>query len=132
MYGLDTNILVRYIVQDDKAQSKKASFIVESFTKDNPAFITTIVLCELNWVLKSSYKVSKTDRVKILEQLLSTDVFKFEHYHCCLRALASYKKGKADFSDFLIAEISKEEGVNFVITLDRIASKENGFAKELL
>lgn len=131
MHGLDTNILVRYIVQDDQAQAKKAGFIVESFTREDPAFITTIVLCELNWVLKSSYKVSKANRIKTLEQLLCTDVFKFENYHCCLRALTSYKKGKADFSDFLIAEISKKEGIKSVITLDNIAAKEDGFEKSL-
>lgn len=125
--ALDTNVLVRYIMQDDKAQAKKASKIIEDLTSDKPAFISSIVLCELNWVLKSFYKMPKKDRLETLQDILSVAVFDVQDLESCIRALKSYEQGKADFSDYLIQDIARIHGYETLMTFDKNAQKSKGF-----
>ncbi|MDH5723723.1 MAG: type II toxin-antitoxin system VapC family toxin [Alphaproteobacteria bacterium] len=127
MFALDTNILVRYIVQDDKAQARKAAKIIEGLSADNPAFISCIVLCEINWVLKSAYKTVKQERLEVLQNLLSIPVFDIEQLESCMRALKCYQSGKADFSDYLIQDIGRAHGYDMVLTFDKNAQKSQGF-----
>lgn len=127
MFALDTNVLLRYIMQDDKEQAKKASKVIEALTPDLPAFVSCIVLCELNWVLKSFYKMPKADRVMALQNILSVSVFDVEKLLECLRALKSYEDGKADFSDYLIQQSALQKGYATVLTFDKDAQKTDGF-----
>jgi predicted nucleic-acid-binding protein len=127
MFALDTNILVRYIVQDDVEQSAIANSIIDGLNPDNSAFIACVVLCELNWVLKSGYKISKEQAIEILEKIITIPVFDIEHFDCCLKALKSYKNGQADFSDYLILEIATLNGYKAVMTFDKNALKSDGF-----
>ena len=127
MIALDTNILVRYIVQDNKIQAQKATKAIESLTPEMPAFISCIVLCEVNWVLKSVYKISKKDRIKALQNILSVAVFNIERLESCLKALKLYEAGPADFSDYLIQQIAWKEGCESVLTFDKKANKSPGF-----
>jgi predicted nucleic-acid-binding protein len=127
MLALDTNVLVRYIVQDDKAQAAQATRAIELLTSDSPAFISCIVLCELNWVLKTVYKISKESCITTLRKILSIAVFEVERPECCAKALRTYEKGMADFSDYLIYEIAKNEGYERVLTFDAKALKSEGF-----
>ena len=127
MFGLDTNVLVRYIVQDDKTQAGKATKIIEGLSADSPAFISCIVLCEINWVLKSAYKISKQERLGVLQNLLSVPVFDIEQLDSCVRALKCYQDGKADFSDYLIQDISRVHGYGTLLTFDKNAQKSKGF-----
>ena len=121
MIGLDTNVLVRYLVQDDPGQSRKATQVIaKRCTRDDLGFINRIVLCELVWVLKSASGYSIDTIVPVLEKLLRTSQLKTEdkpdrwfstasvtglgQFHpCCARhAWASYawlqkiRKGLAD------------------------------------
>ena len=127
MIALDTNVLVRYIVQDDKAQTKKAAQAIEGLTVDMPAFISCIVLCELNWVLASFYKISKTDRIEALQGVLSVAVFDIERAEVCLKALKLYEAGAADFSDYVIQQVAAQEGYDTVLSFDKKALKSSGF-----
>lgn len=127
MMALDTNVLVRYIVQDDKEQAHKASALIELLSSDNQAFISCIVLCEVNWVLRSAYKISKQECAAVLKRILSVSVFDVERLACCMKALRRYEKENADFSDYLIYEIAKDEGYDSVVTFDRNAQKSDGF-----
>jgi predicted nucleic-acid-binding protein len=126
-YALDTNVLARYIVQDDKAQAKKAAKVIEALQPETPAFISCIVLCELNWVLQSGYKVSKEERVSALQGILTASVFAIERLEICLKALRLYEVGQADYSDYLIQQIAKQEGYGTVLTFDKNAQKSDGF-----
>ncbi|PIP44135.1 MAG: hypothetical protein COX17_03195, partial [Deltaproteobacteria bacterium CG23_combo_of_CG06-09_8_20_14_all_60_8] len=73
MIGIDTNVLVRYIAQDDPRQSRAAvEFIEQNCSRDTPGFINHIVLCELVWVLKRCYKVNQAEALKVLEQIMRT------------------------------------------------------------
>lgn len=126
-FALDTNVLVRYIVQDDKAQAKKAAQIIEALQPETPAFISCIVICELNWVLQSAYKISKEERIAALQGIMATSVFAIERMEACLKALRLYEKGSGDYSDYLIQQIARQEGYPTVLTFDKNAQKSDGF-----
>lgn len=130
-FALDTNVLIRYIIQDDPKQAQKASELIEQLTAEKQGFISCLVLCELNWVLKISYKISKNDRIVILQKILSVPVFDIEQLDCCLKALRRYEKGQADFSDYLIQQIAEQQGYKTLLTFDQKASREIGFQSAL-
>ncbi len=106
MIGLDTNVLVRYIAQDDPEQSQKASQIIESFNDERCGYITCISLVELVWVLSRSYKVSKPDLCNIIESILQVKYIIVQDAETVWKALKTYKNGVADFADCLIVHTS--------------------------
>ena len=127
MLALDTNVLVRYLVQDDKTQARKATKVIEALTTDSPAFISCIVLCEINWVLKTAYKISKPECVEALNNIISVAVFDVENLEACMMALKQYGIGAADFSDYLIQNIAAQAGYDTVLTFDKKALKSPNF-----
>jgi len=129
MYALDTNVLIRYLVQDDKEQAEKAAYYIERLTLGVRAFISCIVLCEVNWVLKTAYKISKDARIATLKKILSIAAFDIEHTPCCAKALKHYEKGQADFSDYLIQEIARVNGYATLLTFDEKAQRNPGFQR---
>ena len=72
MIGLDTNVLVRYIVEDDDKQARIATRVIEGCTADAPGFVSHLVLVELIWVLSSCYGADKASLIKVVQQLLQT------------------------------------------------------------
>ncbi len=123
MIGLDTNVLIRYIVQDDPDQSRKASqFIENNCSHKVPGFINSIVLCEIVWVLKRAYGYNKNLIIVVLKQILITAELEVENSDCALLALRDYEHGKADFADYYIAEINREKGCEYTVTFDQKTS----------
>ena len=128
MIGLDTNVLVRHLVQDDAGQSRKATQVItKQCTRDDPGFINRIVLCELVWVLESAYGYSKDTIVTVLEKLLRTSQLKIEDVQAAWTAFRMYQKGKADFADCLLGTTNRLGGCNETVTFDQAASKLEGF-----
>ena len=124
MIGIDTNVLIRYIVQDDVEQSKLATKFIEGrISSTNPGFINYIVLCEIVWVLKSAYRYEKPVIINVLQRILQTKEFIVENADVAWIALKEYEKDDADFSDYLIAVLNRFSGCDFTITLDQTASK---------
>ena len=72
MIGLDTNVLVRYITQDDPIQSEQANVLFESFSTGSEAYVTVVSLIELVWVLSGCYASSKAEISNVLINLLHT------------------------------------------------------------
>lgn len=128
MIGLDTNVLVRHLVQDDPGQSRKATqLITKQCTRDDPGFINRIVLCELVWVLESAYGYPKDTIVVVLDKLLRTSQLKIEDVQAVWTAFRMYQKGKADFADCLLGTSNRIGGCNSTVTFDQLASKLEGF-----
>ncbi len=124
MIGLDTNVLVRYIVQDDVEQSKiSTTFIEGHISSTNPGFINHIVLCEIIWILKKAYHYDKPIIISVLERILQTKEFIVENAEVAWIALKEYEKDESDFSDYLIAVLNRFADCDFTITLDQAASK---------
>ena len=124
MIGLDTNVLVRYLVQDDPGQSRKATQVIaKRCTRDDPGVVNRIVLCELVWVLESAYGYSKDTIVAVLEKLLRTSQLKIEDMQSAWIAFRMYQKGKADFADCLLGTTNRFGGCIETVTFDQAASK---------
>ena len=128
MIGLDTNVLVRHLVQDDPGQSRKATQVItKRCTRDDPGFINRVVLCELVWVLESAYGYSKDTIVAVLEKLLRTSQLKIEDVQAAWTAFRMYQKGKADFADCLLGATNRLGGCDETVTFDQATSKLEGF-----
>jgi predicted nucleic-acid-binding protein len=128
MIGIDTNVLVRYLSQDDPHQAKLASAFIESTCNiENPGFINDITLCEMGWVLKRLYKTPKALLIQIIEQLLHTSQLIVQSPQAVWMAIEAYKRGEADFADCLIAQINLANHCASTVTLDIQASKTAGF-----
>lgn len=123
--GIDTNVLVRYIVQDGE-QSEIATQFLESLSLENQGFVNNIVIMELIWVLSRTYKQSKETIAVILEELFSMPVFIFEDLPLLLKTLMIYRKNKADFSDIFIKEFNDSIGCDKTVTFDMGACKKAG------
>lgn len=126
MIGLDTNVLVRYIMQDDPKQSPKATALIESLTPDGPGFITLVSVVELYWVLTSCYDLSGHQVKQALEVLLRTKQIIVDRADQVLRALRVFDDGKADFADCLIERIAVSAGCEQTMTFDVGAVKHAG------
>lgn len=128
MTGLDTNVIIRYLVQDDPAQAAIASRIFEKeLSTSNKGHICAVVLCEIAWVLLRSYKQEKTAVQQVIRTLLLADTIEIEHRDAVWRALRDYETGDADFSDYLIAHVNQERGASITLTLDRSAAQHRLF-----
>ena len=126
MIGLDTNVLVRYIMQDDPRQAAKASKLVESLTPARPGFITLVTVVELFWVLTASFDLSRIQIVAAFDALIRSKQLLVEQADQVLRALRMYGAGSADFPDCLIERIAKAAGCDKVMTFDVAASRQAG------
>ncbi len=123
MIGLDTNVLVRYLTQDDKKQAVKANKLIEQkLSEHEPGYITLITLVEVVWVLESCYEQSKNDILKVLHAILTTKQLLVEQADNVYLALKRFSSGNADFSDALIATLSENNGCHVVYTFDKKAS----------
>ena len=123
MTGLDTNVLVRYIMQDDVQQARLASELIETFTVDEPGFIPLVAVTELVWVLLSSFELARSQVVQALELLLRTKEIQVENAAMVWRAVRLYRAGPADFSDCLIERSAATAGCTRTMTFDRAAVK---------
>ena len=129
MIGIDTNILVRYITQDDDVQSGIATEFIENYCSNgNKIFVNHLVICELVWVLKKCYKVSKPKTITIIQHILQISQFSIENAQIIWQALTDYKKGSADFSDYVVGRTNILNNCDETITFDKRASKSKGFA----
>ena len=122
MIGLDTNILVRYITQDEPAQSAAATRLIESrITAENPGFVALITLIELVWVLGSCYQQSRQELTAVLRLLISTRQLLVERPDIAHQAIQRYESGNGDFSDAVICIINAEYGCDKTLTFDKKA-----------
>jgi predicted nucleic-acid-binding protein len=126
MIGLDTNVLVRYIAQDDPKQSPQATRLIESLTADTCGYVSVVSVVELVWVLTDCYALPKGELCAVLETLLRTKEIVVEHADTVWQALRSFKSGKADFAACLIERSAKEAGCDYTATFDRDAAKHGG------
>jgi len=120
MIGLDTNVLVRYLTQDDPAQfAKAAAFIDAASEREEQFLVNTPVLCELVWVLAAVYDYSREEIAQALEQIFTTAQFEIERLDEARQALGDFRSSKADFSDALIGRINRSLGAKHTGTFDR-------------
>lgn len=123
MIGLDTNVLVRYVVRDDKRQTAAATSLIEQqCTKDAPGFVSQLVVAELFWVLARGYGYPKVMIVRVIAKLLSAVELQVETVEDVWTALRAYQAGPADFADYLIGFRGRAFGCEATATFDKKAA----------
>ena len=128
MRAVDTNILVRYVANDDPKQAAVVEkFWVECEINQEAIFIPVLVLCELMWVLGRLYAQTKPQLIEVLEKLLAVGFFRFEQESAVRQSLEHYRRGKATFPDYAIGEISRQAGCRETVTFDRELRGAPGF-----
>jgi predicted nucleic-acid-binding protein len=126
--GLDTNILIRYLTLDDPVQSPRAVQIVESeLSEDDPGFVSAVVLAEVVWVLRRSYRQDRLAIVAVVEGMLRSDRLRLEHSRAVAVALSAMIEDDADFADALIGALAIDAGCARTLTFDRRAARMAGF-----
>lgn len=124
MIGLDTNILVRYLLDDDPHWSPIVTrFVDEELTPGRPGFINPITLVELVWVLRRRPGYDRGKLSELIESLLTSDSVVLGDAPAVARALAAFRGGSAGFADYLIAELNEQAGASPTVTIDRKAGK---------
>jgi predicted nucleic-acid-binding protein len=127
--GLDTNVLVRYLVRDDQQQFEKARRLIKrEADKGEPVLVGLLVLLETEWVLRSRYELSKPEIVHAFSTLLDVADLVFEDEPSVERALYSWKDSIADFADCLIEARNRRLGCQATVTFDAKALKLAGFS----
>jgi predicted nucleic-acid-binding protein len=124
--GLDTNVLVRYIVHDDDAQWSLASRLIDSLSEAQPGFISQIALVELVWVLTTIYSLGRQEIAETVSDLLQSRDLVIDRSDSVIRALRIYRVGSADFADCLIDALGRIAGCTQTVTFDQKAAKSAG------
>jgi predicted nucleic-acid-binding protein len=120
--GLDTNVLVRYTVQDDAGQSAAATSIVESLSEESPGFVSVVVIVELTWVLRRAYRSPDSVIAAVVRTLLDATEIVVQDSDAVRRALDRTAGGQ-EFPVALIAELGFLAGCFHTVTFDRAAAK---------
>ena len=129
MNGLDTNVLVRYLVEDDPVQSRRsAELIEEAAAAGDKLFLSCIVLCELVWVLEDCYGAAKTEVLEVLDKILATAQFEVEHKACARSALEDSRAERAGFSDCLVGRVNRALGCQTTFSFDKAAKTLTTFS----
>ena len=130
MVGLDTNIIVRYLAQDDPVQSPKAVQIVERrLTEDSPGFVSLVTMVETVWVLDSVYGLTIEETAAAVERMLQIDVLVVENEQEVFAAMTALKSGQGSFADAVIAALGARAGCSRTLTFDQGALRLPGFER---
>ena len=128
MIALDTNVLVRYLVQDDARQSAAAAALVNRvLAAGDTLYVSDVVVCETVWVLSASYDVGRQEIARVLRSLFRARHLAFRAADQLIRALEAYDAGKGDYADYLIREHARAAECEQVVTFDRALLRERGF-----
>ena len=131
MIGLDTNILLRFLVDDDPVQSPRAKEIItRRLAKQDPGFISLVTILEIVWVLKSLYKRSRQEIASDIEMVLAADTFEVQNEQQVYSAIVALRNGAGTFEDALIGTLGMWRGCSTTLTFDeKAAQRLHGFSR---
>ena len=122
MIGLDTNIILRYLLQDDPKQTRQANHVIDGQLSDeNPGFISLVTVLEIVWVLRSLLQRTPAQIAAHLAQLLAADALDVQNEQQVFEAVFALKRGTGEFEDALIAALDALAGCSMTLTFDRKA-----------
>jgi predicted nucleic-acid-binding protein len=126
--GVDTNVLVRYMVADDEDQTRRAAAFLEgAISVDDPGFVSVVVLVELVWVLERTYRFSSDEIAGAIESVLGAEPLRIDRRAEVVEALGVFQTKQGSFADALIATLAERAGCAHVVTFDRKAARLPGF-----
>jgi predicted nucleic-acid-binding protein len=124
--GLDTNVLLRYVAQDDSVHSPIADAVIGSFTADDPGWVGLSTILEFVWVMTTQKRVGRATLSTTLDRLLMLDTVIVEQPDVVASAVRQFRSSKADFADCLMAASARAAGCSRTVTFDRIAARDAG------
>jgi predicted nucleic-acid-binding protein len=128
MIGLDTNVVVRYLAQDDPIQSPKATQIFERrLTEREPGFISLVAMVETVWVLDTVYGLPAREIAQAVERMLQADTLVVQNEQEVFTAMVALKSGRGSFADALVGALGAWAGCSSTLTFDRKAARIEGF-----
>jgi predicted nucleic-acid-binding protein len=128
MIGLDTNVVVRYLAQDDPIQSAKATQIFERrLTEQVPGFISLVTMVETVWVLDTVYGLTAREVAQAVERMLQADTLLIQNEQEVFTAMSALKSGQGSFADALVGALVKWAGCGSTLTFDEKAGRLEGF-----
>jgi predicted nucleic-acid-binding protein len=126
--GIDTNVLVRYLAQDDAVQSAMATELIERrLTALNPGFISVVAMAETAWVLARSYRLDDKAIAAAIERVLQVDGLVVENEQAVFTGMIALRDGRGSFSDALIGALGTAAGCSCTVTFDRKALRLDEF-----
>ncbi|MFZ0243052.1 MAG: type II toxin-antitoxin system VapC family toxin [Desulfobacterales bacterium] len=129
MNGLDTNVLIRYITQDDGPQAAQAEKAIENArSRNEKLLIQPMVLCEMIWVLDSAYGMTKSQVLSAIELVMRTAQFKIVDKDMCWKALADFSQKNGDFADYYIGRTNMRDGSGVTLTFDKALTDSDMFS----
>ena len=126
MIALDTNVLVRYMMQDDPKQSPRATRLIEALSGEDPGFVPLVATVELVWVLSGSYGLGRAQVSEALDGLLRSKELRLDRADVVMQALRRFSTGGADFADCLIERIAAGAGCTDTMSFDAGAARSAG------
>lgn len=130
MIAVDTNVLVRLVVADEPAQVAVVRRLIDRAAAERArVFVSTVVLCETVWVLRTGYHFSRKEIAESLSMLLTAPQLLVESADEAIAALDAYQRGAGDFPDYLVRERSLRAGSHAVATFDRKLLGDEGFVE---
>lgn len=128
MTGLDTNVLLRFVLGDDASQTRVAEEVVSGIcSPQQPGFVSLVVVAEFVWVLQRAMHLDVQTTSSALNRLLATESLRIQAYDEVFRATQSMIEGEGDFHDALIGFVSRAQGCNTTLTFDRKAARMEVF-----
>ena len=129
MIGLDTNVLVRYLAQDDARQSARATELIERrLSVKEPGFLSVVAMVETAWVLERAYGLDDAEIAAAIERTLQVEVLVVENEQEVFSAMIALKDGRGSFADALIGALGVRAGCSRTLTFDRKALRLSDFA----
>jgi len=126
LIALDTNVLIRYLTEDDPLQARAANEVLDHLSPEEPGWISLVVLAEMVWSLRKTYKLSKDQIIRILDDLVVSKDIVIEDIQKVQRALILHRACRAGFADCLLVLSAESAGCDKVVTFDRIAARDLG------
>ena len=128
MLGIDTNVLVRLLIADNEAQTRRARTLIDQcIGRHEPVLVSLLVFIETEWVLRSRYEFDKSEIVAIFRSLLAVREFSFEDEEAVEEGLFHWQDAATGFADCLIAAHNRQLGCRATATFDVKASRLPGF-----
>jgi predicted nucleic-acid-binding protein len=124
--GIDTNVLVRYFIEDDPAQSRLTDSFFHSLSSADPGWVSQATILEFAWIMKSVRRLDRKTIAIMMGKLTMLDSIVVERADIVDKALQRYRNGKAEFADCLIAASGRAAGCSKTVTFDKIAARDAG------
>lgn len=128
MTGLDANVIVRYLAQDEPAQAARATAVFEqTLSVEEPGFVSLVAMVETVWVLRRAYRYSASETAAEIRRLLQIDSIIVQEEQSVFTAMVALEEGRGEFADALIGALDESAGCTHTLTFDRKAARLTGF-----